>query len=179
MGLKRLIALLLALLMALSLFACGTGIPSASSQLPQTSAPAQTEQPSQLPSEEAVFPPVKAGAPYYDPDNIVLYLHYYGQLPPNFITKDEARELGWSGGSVEPYLEGAAIGGDRFGNREGLLPRADGRTYTECDLYTYGMDSRGAFRLVFSNDGLYFYTDDHYESFTQLIVTEEGTVEWK
>lgn len=179
MHLKRFAALLLALLFALSLFGCGAQAPEITVQTPQSSTPVQVSTP-ELPSEEpSSAPRVLEGSPYYDPDNIVLYLHYYGQLPSNFITKDEARALGWSGGSVEPYLEDAAIGGDRFSNREGLLPKADGRTYTECDLYTYGMDSRGAFRLVFSNDGLYFYTDDHYESFTQLIVTEEGTVEWK
>lgn len=179
MRLKRFAALLLALLMALSLFACTAGTPAVPSQPVQPTAPAQTTQPSQAPAQDQWTPPVEESAPYYDPDSIVLYLHYYGHLPTNFITKDEARALGWEGGSVERYQEGAAIGGDRFGNREGLLPKAEGRTYTECDLYTYGMDSRGAFRLVFSNDGLYFYTEDHYESFTQLIVTEEGTVEWK
>lgn len=116
---------------------------------------------------------------YYDPESVVLYLHTYGKLPSNFITKDKARDLGWSGGSVERYREGAAIGGDRFSNREGTLPTAKGRTYTECDMYTRGEDSRGACRLVFSNDGLYFYTDDHYETFTELYVTKDGEVKWK
>ena len=178
--LKRLSALLLALLLAFSLFACSADLPVSSPEAPASSAPVQSNLPAETPSPdpEPVIP-VKEGTAYYDPDNVVLYLYYFGELPPNFITKDEARNLGWSGGSVERYLEGAAIGGDRFSNREGTLPKASGRTYTECDLYTYGMDSRGAFRLVFSNDGLYFYTDDHYESFTELVVTEEGTVVWK
>lgn len=178
--LKRLSALLLALLLAFSLFACGADLTVNSPQPPFSSTSVQSSLPAQSPSPnpEPVIP-VKQGTAYYDPDNVVLYLYYFSELPPNFITKDEARDLGWRGGSVERYLEGAAIGGDRFSNREGILPKADGRTYTECDLYTYGMDSRGAFRLVFSSDGLYFYTDDHYESFTELVVTEEGTVIWK
>ena len=171
---KRLAALLLALLLAFSLFACGGDSPVS---LPSESV-SPSAQESAPPSDEPVIP-VTEGSPYYDAESVVLYLHYYGELPPNFITKAEARDLGWSGGSVERYLEGAAIGGDTFGNREGLLPKAAGRTYTECDLYTYGMDSRGAFRLVFSSDGLYFYTEDHYESFIELVVTKEGTVEWK
>ena len=87
------------------------------------------------------------------------------------------QELGWSGGSVERYLEGAAVGGDRFGNREGILPKEEGRSYTECDLNTDGADSRGAERLVFSNDGLYFHTEDHYETFTEVWV-ENGEVVW-
>ena len=114
---------------------------------------------------------------YYDVDHVVLYLDTYGHLPENYITKDEARALGWEGGSVEVYQEGAAIGGDRFGNREGLLPEQTGRSYTECDINTDGADSRGAARLIFSNDGLYFYTSDHYASFTELTV-DGGTVVW-
>lgn len=114
---------------------------------------------------------------YYDVEHVVLYLDTYGHLPDNYITKSEARDLGWEGGSVEAYRDGAAIGGDRFGNREGLLPEAAGRSYTECDIDTDGASARGAKRLIFSNDGLYFYTSDHYESFTELTV-DGGTVVW-
>ena len=111
------------------------------------------------------------GEYYYDLENVVLYIEYYGELPDNYITKDEARDLGWKGGTPERYLEGSAIGGDRFGNREGLLPKGN---YTECDLNTLGEDERGAERLVFS-DTEYYYTEDHYESFTQVWV-ENGEV---
>ena len=106
---------------------------------------------------------------FYSKDDVALYIHVYGKLPPNFITKEEARDLGWEGGSVEKACgESLAIGGDKFGNREGLLPKAKGRQYNECDIDTLGKDSRGAKRIVFSNDGLIYYTDDHYESFTLL-----------
>lgn len=112
---------------------------------------------------------------YLDPDgsyttkeDVGLYLHLYGCLPPNFMTKSEARALGWSGGSLERYAPGMCIGGDRFGNREGLLPNAPGRTYYECDIDTLGGGSRGAKRIVYSNDGLIYYTSDHYASFTLL-----------
>ena len=106
---------------------------------------------------------------YYRQEDVALYIHVYGKLPPNFITKEEARDLGWEGGSVEKACgEGVAIGGDKFGNREGLLPKAKGRQYYECDIDTLGKDSRGAKRIVFSNDGLIYYTGDHYESFTLL-----------
>ena len=118
------------------------------------------------------------GEYYYDLVNVVLYLEIYDELPPNYITKSEAQRLGWEGGSVEKYKEGAAIGGDSFGNREGLLPEADGRSYTECDIDTNGYSSRGSRRLVFSNDGLYFYTSDHYESFLEVTVTEDYEVVW-
>lgn len=105
---------------------------------------------------------------YYSKDEVALYLYTYGELPDNFITKSEARDLGWTGGTVENYKEGAAIGGDKFGNREGLLPKKNGRQYYECDIDTKGKGSRGTKRIVFSNDGLIYYTDDHYESFELL-----------
>ena len=105
---------------------------------------------------------------YTTAEDVALYLHTYGCLPGNFITKSEAQKLGWSGGSLEPYAPGKCIGGDRFGNYEGLLPTAAGRSYTECDINTLGASSRGAERLIFSNDGLIYYTNDHYESFTLL-----------
>lgn len=118
---------------------------------------------------------------YYDldPDGVYTskwdvadYIYLYGCLPKNFITKKEAQELGWEGGSLEPYAPGMCIGGSRFGNYEGLLPEKDGRYYTECDIDTLGASKRGAKRIVFSNDGLIYYTEDHYESF-ELLYGEE------
>lgn len=100
--------------------------------------------------------------------DVALYIHTFGKLPPNYITKTQARALGWSGGSLEPYAPGKCIGGDRFGNFEGLLPAAPGRVYTECDIGTLGAGDRGSERLVFSDDGLIYYTRDHYQSFTML-----------
>jgi hypothetical protein len=105
---------------------------------------------------------------YTTKEDVALYILTYGCLPENFITKDEARSLGWEGGGPEDYAPGMCIGGDRFGNYEGLLPDAPGRTWKECDIDTLGKDSRGAKRIVFSNDGLIYYTDDHYESFELL-----------
>ena len=105
---------------------------------------------------------------YTTKEDVALYIHLYGCLPANFMTKSEARKLGWDSGALEPYAPGMCIGGDRFGNYEGLLPDKDGRYWTECDIDTLGGGSRGAKRIVFSNDGLVYYTDDHYESFALL-----------
>ena len=105
---------------------------------------------------------------YTHKDDVALYIHTYGKLPSNFITKKEAEKLGWSGGGLDKIAKGKCIGGDHFGNYEGLLPKKKGREYTECDIDTLGAKSRGAKRIIFSNDGLIYYTDDHYESFELL-----------
>lgn len=142
----------------------------------QTQPPATQPKPTQpKPTEPTQPKPTEPTAPALDPagsydskEDVALYLHLYGKLPSNFITKSEARRLGWTGGGLERYAPGKCIGGDVFGNREGLLPKASGRIYYECDIGTLGASSRGARRIVFSNDGLIFYTGDHYESFTLL-----------
>lgn len=109
---------------------------------------------------------------YTTKEDIALYIHTYGCLPQNFLTKEDARVLGWEGGSLEKYAPGWCIGGDVFGNYEGLLPEAEGRIWYECDIDTLGQDDRGAKRIVFSSDGLIYYTEDHYESF-ELLYGEE------
>lgn len=119
----------------------------------------------QTPVTSAV--PAEEGS-YTSKDDVALYIHLYGKLPSNFITKKQAQQFGWSGGSLEAYAPGKCIGGSAFGNYEGLLPAKNGRSYTECDIDTLGASSRGAKRIVFSNDGLIYFTDDHYESFTLL-----------
>ena len=109
---------------------------------------------------------ISADGSYTTKEDVALYIHTYGCLPSNFMTKSEARDLGWEGGGLEDYAPGMCIGGDHFGNYEGLLP--EDREYTECDIDTLGKDSRGAKRVVFSDDGLIYYTEDHYESFELL-----------
>ncbi len=110
-------------------------------------------------------------ASFYSKDDVALYIHTYGKLPKNFIKKSEWEKLGTDS---NPYnqSDGLVIGGDRFYNREGLLPKKSGRSYTECDIDTLNKKSRGAKRIVFSNDGLIYYTADHYESF-ELLYGEE------
>ncbi len=103
---------------------------------------------------------------YDSRDEVALYIHTYGELPSNYITKKEAEALGWQGGSLEDYAPGKCIGGNHFGNYEGQLP--EGHSYKECDIDTLGKSSRGAKRIVYSDDGLIYYTDDHYSTFTLL-----------
>ena len=149
----------------------GPGV-SETVQLPEED-PAGTEPAAEEEPEEPVQ--IDEDGTYNSVEDVSLYLYTYDHLPDNYITKNEARELGWTGGSVEQVAPGCAIGGDRFGNREGLLPKAGGRQYYECDIDTIGEHSRGAKRIVWSDDGLIYYTEDHYESFTLLypVVTEK------
>lgn len=133
---------------------------------------ADTGEPKEQGAEDKDAAKLPEDGVYTSRDDVALYIYLYGHLPSNFITKKEAEELGWKGGSLEPYAPGKCIGGSRFGNYEGLLPEKDGRSYTECDIDTLGADKRGAKRIVFSNDGLIYYTEDHYESF-ELLYGEE------
>lgn len=112
---------------------------------------------------------VEKDGSYTTPEDVAEYIHTFGTLPSNFITKSEAKELGWDNkkGNLWDVAEGKSIGGDRFGNYEGLLPEKKGRKYTECDV-NYEGGYRGSERIIFSNDGLIYYTDDHYQTFTQL-----------
>ena len=162
---------LVLILLALLIFGVLYFSENQSAEPTQTASPAQTEatvSPDVSPTPSPESAALDEDGVYTSKEDVALYIHLYGHLPNNFITKKQAQALGWSSGSLEPYAPGKCIGGSRFGNFEGLLPEADGRYYTECDIDTLGASKRGAKRIVFSNDGLIYYTDDHYESFELL-----------
>lgn len=104
---------------------------------------------------------------YSSKEEVALYIHLYNELPPNYLTKDEANALGWDAekGNLWEVTDEMSIGGDRFSNREGLLP--EDKKYFECDI-DYQGGYRGAKRLVYSDDGWIYYTADHYDSFELL-----------
>ncbi|MCQ2431978.1 MAG: hypothetical protein MJ175_05165 [Clostridia bacterium] len=142
-------------------------------ETPQTEAP-QTEAPQAEPLQtEAVQtePPASAGPDehtyYYTKDDVALYLHVFGHLPDNYITKAKAQELGWdaSKGNLWDVADGFCIGGDRFGNYEGRLPKKG--SYKEADV-NYSGGFRGADRLIFATNGGIWYTGDHYSTFEKL-----------
>ena len=114
---------------------------------------------------------VEEGGRYDTMEEVAIYLTFFDELPENYITKKEAQALGWDNrkGNLWKVADGCSIGGDRFGNYEGLLPDAKGRRWTECDI---GFDGgyRNGRRIVFSNDGLIYYTADHYQSFDEIEV---------
>ena len=175
----RLTGALLALLLVFSVLSgCGGAAPDvpsctaapAADAVPAADAPSDAEADAVSPGESDKSSPaaLDEGGEYTSAEDVALYLHLYAHLPQNFITKKDARALGWNGGGLDDYVDGKCIGGDRFGNYEGLLPDAPGREYHECDIDTLHAASRGAKRIVYSNDGLIYYTEDHYESFILL-----------
>ena len=102
---------------------------------------------------------------YTSKEEVALYIHLYNHLPDNYITKKEAEALGWkTEGSLDEVAPGKSIGGSHYGNYEGLLPDGD---YHECDI-DYVKGNRNAKRLIYSDDGRIYYTEDHYETFEQL-----------
>lgn len=180
---QKLIALLLGAVLTLSLTACGVELLDSALNITDALLEGETiaiiggaDGPTSITVstpdyDEPALPvsPIDEDGTYNSVEDVSLYLYTYGELPDNYITKNDAQDLGWTGGSVEDYAgDGYAIGGDRFGNKEGLLPTVQGRTYYECDIDTVGDDTRGAERIVYSNDGLIYYTADHYAHFDLL-----------
>ena len=169
---KKLLTLLLTLLLSISLIGCGDVLEVLNEvdwdkvadaiEQSQTSS-GNTDNSDSADDDETLL---NEDGSYTSKEDVALYLWEYGRLPDNFITKKEAEKLGWPGGSLEPYAPGCCIGGDHFGNYEGLLP--ENTTYIECDIDTLGAQKRGAKRMIFSDEGYIYYTDDHYESFTQI-----------
>lgn len=150
---KKILALLLTLVLSLGMFTACVPTDSASSGDSQ--------------------PAIAENGSYTSKEEVALYIHTYGHLPENYITKDEAYDLGWkSEGTLDEVAPGKSIGGDYFGNYEGILPDKPGRDYHECDI-DYVSGNRNAKRIVYSNDGNIYYTEDHYNSFEHLYGDDE------
>lgn len=150
---KKILALLLTLVLLLGMFTACVPTDSASSGDSQ--------------------PAIAEDGSYTSKDEVALYIHTYGHLPENYITKDEAYDLGWkSEGTLDEVAPGMSIGGDYYGNYEGVLPDEPGREYHECDI-DYESGNRNGKRIVYSNDGNIYYTEDHYNSFEHLYGDDE------
>lgn len=181
---KKILALFLALLFSVSIFAgCGQDKKASESAKAQVKTEQSVDREKAKPAEKSEKGAkkeqaakstakdklqLKQGGTYTDKEHVAAYIHKFGKLPANYITKREAKKLGWKdGGTLDTVAPGKSIGGDRYGNYEGLLPDKKGRTWKECDI-DYVKGKRNAKRIVFSSDGLIYYTGDHYKSFTQL-----------
>ena len=168
---KHYLALFLSLAMAFS-FMIGCAAPSEYEGETDVNEGQETVEETFEEEEEVIY----YDTAYTDPESVSAYLYEWEELPPNFITKDEAEDLGWvsNKGNLWDVTDEMSIGGDYFGNREGILP--EGEDYRECDV-NYEGGFRGGERLVYSIDDYdIYYTADHYESFIQLYDCEEGYV---
>ncbi len=154
---KKLLSLFLALALVLSLASCLS---------PVSTQPSSTLPPAQSSATTEGSLPLDADGFYYTKEDVALFIHLYGRLPDNYNTKQETN--GQFGSYFKAMKAGYRVGGDTFRNREGLLPNKNGRTFQEADIVAEGKTERGAYRIVFSNDGLVYYTHDHYRSFELL-----------
>jgi guanyl-specific ribonuclease Sa len=169
---KRNILGLVALLMALVLVLGSCGADTTAKKKQENAAATVTEAPATA-VPEVTEAPEEAG-PIIEPQAIADYIFEHGELPGNFITKKEAQALGWdsSWNYVSDVAPGMSIGGDKFGNYEGKLPKVKGRKYYECDCWYTG-GKRNAYRIIYSDDGHVWYTEDHYNTFTEMKPTEK------
>ena len=168
---KALLPSLVALLLALCLCvlpACSAAGGAAGSGASGSSAAASASATSAS-ADSAQSVSVTRDGTYTDKDHVAAYIHEYGKLPSNFISKTKAKKAGWDSesGNLWDVCPGKSIGGGTFYNDDGLLPEKSGRTWKECDI-DYEGGYRGAKRICYSSDGLIYYTSDHYQSFTQL-----------
>ena len=110
---------------------------------------------------------VEEDGEYTSKEEVALYIHEFGKLPSNYITKKEAQKLGWDSreGNLDEVAPGKSIGGDYFGNYEEILPT--NKKYHECDIDFDG-GYRGSKRIIYSDDGDVYYTEDHYKTFEKL-----------
>jgi ribonuclease T1 len=127
---------------------------------PTTVSPPVSSSPStgaSAPSVTSVAAPVASGV---DP---VSGLPWIGQdqLP---VEAEQALLVIESGGPY-PYDQD----GVTFENREGILPARPLGYYREFTVETPGSDDRGARRIVVADSGEWFYTDDHYDSFSRIV----------
>lgn len=167
---KQLLAFCLSLLLMVSVIAgCGSTPKSDAAPAVKISAEAaQSEQTAANSKANVKKIKISEDGAYTDKEHVAAYINEFAKLPHNYITKNEAKKLGWqTKGTLDKVAPGKSIGGDRFGNYEGKLPAKNGRSWKECDI-DYVKGGRNGKRLVFSSDGLIYYTGDHYKSFTRL-----------
>jgi len=102
-------------------------------------------------------------------DGADAWLLYRNRLPDYYVTRNVAKANGYrrKKNNLADVLPGCMIGGDEFLNDNNKLPDAPGRTWHEADIdYTYG--KRNLKRILYSNDGLVFVSEDHYQTFYEI-----------
>lgn len=168
---RKIFAVLLCLVFALSvLVGCGSNKKERSGNAPfiETQVAGSAKQTTVTANSGKIT--IAKNGTYTDKEHVAKYIYEYKTLPSNYITKNQAKKLGWqTKGTLDKVAPGKSIGGDRYGDYENKLPKANGRKWTECDI-DYVKGNRNAKRIIFSSDGLIYYTNDHYQTFNRVDV---------
>ena len=165
---KTIKALFLATAACFLATACTTSAPADAN----TSNPTPGKNNSSSADIKSIYDAVEESGKYTTRDSVAAYLCKFDKLPGNYVSKDEGQKLYESktGKTFEKWnfnpwtTIGVMIGGDKFGNSEGLSPKG---TYHEADV-EYSAKNRGTKRLVYQSDCVIYYTADHYETFSKL-----------
>lgn len=129
-------------------------------------------------SLESILEAVVESGTYTTRDSVAAYLCKFGNLPGNYVGKNEGKKLYEAKGytfskwNFNPWTTlGVMIGGDKFDNFASdpdyyheNLPEGN---YHEADV-EYSAKNRGTKRLVYQPDCIIYYTADHYETYTRL-----------
>jgi ribonuclease T1 len=147
--------------LAILLAACGAAAPAVDgvNQPPASADANQAANPTSGPTSGPASAPVspRGAAPAVDPASGLPTIPL-ADLPPEGRTTVDLIDAG----GPFPYPQDGAV----FGNRERLLPRRPAGWYREYTVETPGSDDRGARRIVAGADGVLYWTEDHYASFT-------------
>lgn len=140
-----------------------TAAPLAPSQTSETSETSAGEDPEPAPTATASesAEPSRTPPPSVDPES-GLPTVYLLDLPPEAAETVELIDRG----PPYPYSKD----GSTFGNYEGLLPDHERGYYQEFTVETPGSYDRGARRIVEGAEGELYWTDDHYASFSRILL---------
>jgi len=124
-------------------------------------------------SSQSILEAISETGKYTAKDSVAAYIYLFHKLPSNYVNKATGQTLyenktgnEFSKWNFNPWTSlGVMIGGDIYNNNEGLLP--SGNSYRECDV-DYHDSSRGTKRLIYTLNGLVYYTANHYESFAKV-----------
>ena len=118
---------------------------------------------------------------YTDRDSVAAYLVYFGTLPCNYITREEARDFGWEEGE-DLWLSapGYSLGGDPYPDEAGLFSAqeylSDLSPFLECDL-NYQGGERGRERLIWNEFSLWYTADGIW--FDELYPGDGVLTDWE
>ena len=84
------------------------------------------------------------------------------------ISENAIQALGWRKGKAPAnFAPGKMLTRGIYQNKNNHLPDTPGRIWYEADINYYS-GKRNGHRVLWSNDGLFFVTYDHYITFVEI-----------